>query len=80
VHHDGEIAAAQRLGLGVRGRLLPPLRIGEEHLDDLGAALGGGDDRVVLAHVGPDEHGCSVTTTPDKAARGRVGADPLVIS
>ena len=61
----GSCAAAQLLGLGVGRRLLPALRIGQEHLHDVGATLGRRGDRVVLAHVGPDEHAASVVTGPD---------------
>ena len=65
VHHHRHRAAAQLLGLGVRRRLLPALRVGQEHLHDVGTTLGRRGDRVVLAHVGPDEHAVSVVTGPD---------------
>ncbi len=71
VHDHGEVAVAQLRGLRVRRRLLPALRIGEEHLHDVGAALGRRRDRVVLAHVGPDEHAVRLVSAPDGAVPHR---------
>ena len=52
----GGRAAPSRLR--VRLGRLPALRVGQEELHDVGAALGGGAERVVVADVGPDAHGC----------------------
>jgi hypothetical protein len=69
VHDDRDVAGAQLLGPRVRGGLLPPLRVGQEQLHDVGPPIGGGHDRVVLSHVGADEHAARVVTAPDAPAR-----------
>ena len=51
---DRQAAGLQGGGLGVLGRLLPALRIGQEELDDLGAHLPRGTQRIGGIDMRPD--------------------------
>ena len=53
---DGEVGAADGVGVRVLDRLLPALRVGEEELDGLRAVGRGGGQRVGRVDVGPDGH------------------------
>jgi hypothetical protein len=61
---DRQAAGFQRCGLWVLGRLLPTLRVGQEELDDLGAHISSGAQRIGGVDVRPDcWHAVEPTTT-----------------